>query len=157
LKSKGLNGTVPMDNLNASFHQISAWPVREGDIHLLPRFKIACVYVNAAEQLVEGPWVEVGEELDDPHQSPPNGVSNSRYIQAFGAKLIGHNADRYTVSYQVHVIKTHVDRPTFHEPVGDYSAADGGWAGFLETLPYMYVWINRFTFSVSESHHPDNK
>jgi hypothetical protein len=141
------HGTVEIENGEAPFQLLSAWPDGPGN-ETLPRFKISCRYINAAQQQKDGPFVEVGKQEDDAHQSPPNGAANSAYIMAFRVELFGHNASLYSVRYKVHIVQTPVTDPTFHGSLGESSGADGSWAGHLDMMPGSFVWINRITFTV---------
>jgi hypothetical protein len=108
--------------------------------------RVSCMYVNEAQELKEGPWV------DDGGQSPPGGVANPRYIQALKMQLAGAHADEYRVYYRAKVVKTRADNPRVQEkPPEDYfsGVAIGGkpgkWAGTLALEADFFTWIYELT------------
>jgi hypothetical protein len=139
---KTVNGTVNDNNVagnsRASFHTIGLSIIEPRGL----KARVGCTFINAAEQLVEGPWVEDGG------QSPPGGVANSRYIQAIRIDLDGEEKRNYKVSYTVKTVKVHRDRPKFQESGETFSASDGGWAGYLNTEPLFFLWIYEISISI---------
>jgi hypothetical protein len=70
-------------------------------------------------------------------------------IRAFKVRLTGPQKNKYSVGYSANVVETHVSSPNKHDQVGNFSAKDGDWAGYMGSKPGFYAWVNSLTVSVA--------